>query len=57
MTNWLSDNWGNLVVGFILLVIVAAVIWSRVRKKGEGGCGCGCASCGGCCPKDSRKDR
>lgn len=53
--NWLSDNWGNLVVGFILLAIVAAVVWSLVRKKGEGGCGC--ASCGGCCPRGSRKDR
>ena len=55
--NWLNDNWGNLVVGGILLVIVIALVWNLVRKKGEGGCGCGCDSCGGCCFKGSRRDK
>lgn len=39
---------GNLIIGSILTVAVAAVILSMIRNKlkGKSSCGCGCASCG-----------
>ena len=46
---------GNLIVGSILAVAVAAVILSMIKnkKKGKSSCGCGCASCAmsGACHK------
>ena len=42
---WLAENWGSLVVGGVLLVVVVAIVVHMVRQKksGGGGCGCGCA--------------
>lgn len=47
---------GTIIVGFVLICVVALVIFSLVRKKRAGGgmCSCGCASCpssGGCTKK------
>ncbi len=43
---WLAENWGSLVVGGVLLVVVVAIVVHMVRqKKSGGGCGCGCADC------------
>ncbi len=41
---------GTVIVGLLLVIAVAAIVSSLVRKaKGGGGCscGCGCSSCGG----------
>lgn len=52
MLSWLAANWGTLLVGTVLLLIVAAVLVSLRKQKRAGGCagcsgGCsGCASCG-----------
>ena len=49
---WFSENWGNLLVGAVLLAIIVAIVVNLIRKK-HNGCGCGC-DCGcGCCGKDS----
>lgn len=47
MLAWLSQNWGSLLVGAVLLLVVgaAAVSLWRKRKASPGGCGCGCAHC------------
>lgn len=47
---------GTIIVGFVLICVVALVIFSLVRKKRAGGgmCSCGCGSCpssGGCTKK------
>ena len=49
---WLSANWGNLLVGTALLAVVIAIVVNLIRRK-RNGCSCGC-DCGcGCCGKDS----
>ncbi|MBP5673059.1 MAG: FeoB-associated Cys-rich membrane protein [Victivallales bacterium] len=45
---WLSANWGNLLVGAVLLAIVIGIVINLIRRKRNGcdcGCGCGCADC------------
>ena len=44
---WLSENWGSLLVGLILLTVVIAISIHLIRQKrsGTGGCGCGCEGC------------
>ena len=51
---WLSANWGNLLVGAVLLAIIVAIVINLIHKKRNGGCGCGCdgCSCGSCPHKD-----
>lgn len=43
-------NFGTLVVGLLLVLMVIGVIRSLVKKKKEGkcSCGCDCGTCGGC---------
>ena len=48
MADWFAANWGNLLVGGILLLAIAAIVAGMVKKHRSGGCGCGC----GCCGKD-----
>ena len=49
---WLSENWGNLLVGTALLAVIIAIVVNLIRRK-RNGCSCGC-DCGcGCCGKDS----
>lgn len=45
MFAWLSANWGNLLVGGILLAVLTAIAVSALRRKGSGGCCCGCTGC------------
>jgi hypothetical protein len=47
MLQWLSQNWGNIVVLSVLAVIVGVIVFFhlRAKKKGKGGCGCGCKHC------------
>ena len=49
---WLSANWGNLLVGTALWAVVIAIVVNLIRRK-RNGCSCGC-DCGcSCCGKDS----
>lgn len=42
----------NWIVGGILALIVAAIVWKMVRdaRSGKGSCGCDCSECGHNCP-------
>ena len=54
MLNWISQNLGTIVVGFVIAAIAAAIVVKIVRDKRKGksaGCGCGCESC----PKSSTR--
>ena len=57
MLNFLAANLGNIIVSAILILMVALVIVSLVRKKkkGQTTCGCGCSHCpsAGICHKQS----
>lgn len=47
MAGFLSENWGNLLVIALIVLVLAAVIrgqW-KGRKKGKSDCGCGCGGC------------
>lgn len=50
MLAWLSQNWGSLLVGAIVLTIVAVIVWRIVRNRraGKTVCGGDCAHCAGC---------
>lgn len=50
MLAWLTQNWGTLLIGMILLLAVGAVIASMVRRRrqGKSSCGCNCAGCAMC---------
>lgn len=52
LINWLSENWGNLIIGIILLLIVAFSIRSIWRRKKEGKCS-GCTFTETCSSTDS----
>ena len=47
MLNWLSSNWGNLLVGAILTAVMISIVVRLVhnRRKGIPSCGCGCPGC------------
>ncbi len=47
MLNFLAENWGSLLIGLVIAVIVVliAVKLCRDRKKGRTSCGCGCDHC------------
>lgn len=47
MLNWLSANWGNLLMSAVLVAVAAAIIIRLVRNKraGVSSCGCGCPGC------------
>ncbi len=55
MLHWLAANWGTLLAGSVVLLIVVAVLGSLMKnkRKGKSACGCsggcaGCALCGSC---------
>lgn len=47
MLTFLQNNWGTILVIFVLAFIVALIVTKLVRdkKKGKSSCGCGCANC------------
>lgn len=51
MMNWLTANFGTILVSLIILAIVVAIVRGMVndRKKGKSSCGCGCAGCPHAC--------
>ena len=53
MLQFLSENWGNILVAAIVAAAVAGALLSLRRRK-KSGCGCGCGGCpssGTCHPK------
>lgn len=59
MFAWLLENIATVLICAVLVAVVAAIIFSMVkkRKKGKSSCGCGCSSCpmsGSCHPEDPR---
>ena len=51
MLEWLSQYWGSLLIGAIVIGIVAVIVWRIVRNRraGKTVCGGDCANCPGCC--------
>ena len=51
MLEWLSQYWGSLLIGAIVVGIVAVIVWRIVRNRraGKTVCGSDCANCPGCC--------
>ena len=47
MRQFFAENWGTLLVGFVLLAVVALVIFKlcRDKRKGRSSCGCNCGDC------------
>lgn len=47
MLDFLSQNWGSVLVALIVLGICGLALWRLVVQKRKGGCG-GCGGCSGC---------
>ena len=47
MLEWLSANWGTILVILVLAVVVALIVRTLIRDKkaGRSSCGAGCAGC------------
>ena len=47
MLAWLSQNWGSLLVGGILLLVLLGIVLRLYhnKKNGKSSCGCGCEHC------------
>lgn len=58
MAQFLSENWGNLLVLALVAAAVAGALrrLARARRAGQTGCGCGCDGCPskGLCHPDSK---
>ena len=57
MLIWLAQNWINLVLIAVLVLVVALLIRGLIRDRQSGCAGCGgsCSSCGGYgCGKQAR---
>lgn len=50
MLEWLSNNWGGLIVGIVLVAILTAITVGLIKnkKKGKSSCGCNCSACALC---------
>ena len=64
MLNWISANFGTILIGLGLLAVAALAVRSLLRRKKQGqsscGCNCGCCPMGGCCcsaQRDEKADR
>ena len=56
MLAWITANWGSLLVGALLALVLALIIRKLIRdKRDTGGCGCGCSGCAskGLCHPDA----
>ena len=47
MLNWISNNWGSILVVAVIICILALIIVKMIsdKKKGKSTCGHGCANC------------
>lgn len=47
MMEFLANNWGSLLVGAILVVVVGSIVLRQIKnhKQGKSSCGCGCSNC------------
>ena len=47
MLQFLSQYWGTILIGAVLLGIVILIVVKRIRdhQKGKSSCGCGCEHC------------
>jgi hypothetical protein len=47
MLEWLSNNWGNILIIALVMALVALAVMSMIRDKkaGKSSCGCNCANC------------
>lgn len=48
MGEYLSANYGNIIVGTIILAVVIGIIVKMVRDKKAGRSSCGCSGCSSC---------
>ncbi len=50
MLSFLQEYGGTMVISFLLLAVVACIVWQLVRnrKQGKTSCGCDCSSCPSC---------
>lgn len=49
MINFITNNWGTILVGLIVLAIVGAIVGNMIKRTKAGkpaGCDCGCSGCG-----------
>lgn len=55
MFEWIAQNIATLLIGLVLLLVTAAIIFRMLRNKknGKSSCGCGCMGCpmSGACHK------
>lgn len=59
MFAWIMTNWGTLAVLAVLLVIVAAIVYTlhRDRRTGKNGCGVRCGGdCAGCSARRDHRE-
>jgi len=59
MLDFIIKNLATIIISAVLLIVVAAVIFTRLRgrKARKSSCGCGCSSCaasGICHPENNR---
>ena len=47
MSNWISENIGNIIAIVILAAVIAAIVIHLIKqkKRGKSSCGCSCGSC------------
>ena len=47
MLNFITQNWGTLLISVVLIVLVALIVFKmrRDKKRGKSSCGCGCDNC------------
>ncbi len=47
MVHWIAENGASVVVGAVLVLIVAGILYGRLkaRRAGKSTCGCGCDGC------------
>ena len=47
MIEFFAENWGTLLIGAVVAVVVSLVVRKlyRDKKQGKGTCSCGCSGC------------
>lgn len=49
MLGFITENLGTIIVGGIVLVVVATIVFKMIRDRKKGGCS-SCDGCSGSCP-------